>query len=300
VPISAQERKRVWTAERCNPKVVGGDGRVLLFQLKVNPRAGVGGLIVDIEHTYCGDPFSSCRAQGFANPLRDGLQSAGELRDPRGMLYVMMITAKTLGWEVTVFAAGARAVWTSSVSWYKNLSRREFIQLGAAAAAAAGISCHDPSLRPWRFLTVDEARALAAISDQLIPPDRAPGGDWARVVNYIDIQLCGPFLRLRKTYRQGLISLDRSARARFGQPFRLLSTEQQLVFLRAMEANELSPAGWTEISPSRFFEMLLNHTMQGYYGDPRHGGNRDRASWRMVGLSYPPIRGRQHDEQQTS
>jgi gluconate 2-dehydrogenase gamma chain len=35
------------------------------------------------------------------------------------------------------------------------------------------------------------------------------------------------------------------------------------------------------------------HTMQGFYGDPRHGGNRDRASWKMVGLSYPPIRGQE-------
>ena len=32
--------------------------------------------------------------------------------------------------------------------------------------------------------------------------------------------------------------------------------------------------------------------MQGFYGDPRHGGNRDRVSWKMVGLPYPPLRGR--------
>jgi len=186
------------------------------------------------------------------------------------------------------------------VSWYKGLSRRQFIQLGAAAAAATGVSCSRPSLNPWRFFSVAEARTLAAICDQLIPPDHDPGADWARVVNFIDIQLCGPFRHLQKIYRHGLVSLDRSARAQFGQPFASLSGEQQIFFLRAMETKQLSPAGWSESSPSDFFELLLNHTMQGYYGDPRHGGNRDHASWKMVGLSYPPILGQQHYDKKTS
>ena len=34
------------------------------------------------------------------------------------------------------------------------------------------------------------------------------------------------------------------------------------------------------------------HTMEGYYGSPRHGGNRDAASWHMLGLAEPPLRGR--------
>jgi gluconate 2-dehydrogenase gamma chain len=33
--------------------------------------------------------------------------------------------------------------------------------------------------------------------------------------------------------------------------------------------------------------------MQGFYGDPRHGGNREYASWRMLGVPVAPIRGRQ-------
>lgn len=44
----------------------------------------------------------------------------------------------------------------------------------------------------------------------------------------------------------------------------------------------------------RFFDMILAHTRQGFYGDPRHGGNREMASWRMLGLPTPPIRGRMH------
>jgi hypothetical protein len=32
--------------------------------------------------------------------------------------------------------------------------------------------------------------------------------------------------------------------------------------------------------------------MQGFYGDPRHGGNLNRVSWKMLRLPYPPVRGR--------
>jgi gluconate 2-dehydrogenase gamma chain len=186
------------------------------------------------------------------------------------------------------------------VSWYKNLSRRQFIQLGAAAVAAGGASSNRLPANPWRFLTIAEARTLAAVCDQLIPPDGDPGGDWARVVNFIDLQLCGPYCHLQKTYRHGLACLDHSSQAQFAKPFASLTSDQQILFLRAMETKRLSPEGWKEIAPADFFELFLNHSMQGYYGDPRHGGNRDHVSWKMVGLSYPPVRGRQHYEPENS
>jgi hypothetical protein len=44
-----------------------------------------------------------------------------------------------------------------------------------------------------------------------------------------------------------------------------------------------------------FFELVLNHTMQSFYGSPRHGGNRDAVSWRMLGVPDPPVRGRSRD-----
>jgi len=41
-----------------------------------------------------------------------------------------------------------------------------------------------------------------------------------------------------------------------------------------------------------FFNLVRQHTLEGYYGSPRHGGNRDAVSWRMLGLDEPPLRGR--------
>ena len=48
-----------------------------------------------------------------------------------------------------------------------------------------------------------------------------------------------------------------------------------------------------------FFDLVVAHTMQGFYGDPRHGGNRDAASWTMLGLAFPPVRGRAHYDKTT-
>ena len=180
------------------------------------------------------------------------------------------------------------------MSWYRNLSRREFIQLAAAAAAAGGTVSCSGGRNPWRFLRVGEARTLAAICDRLIPPDTEPGADWARVVNFIDVQLCGPYRDLRTAYRQGIACIDEMARAQSGKAFAELTVDQQVAILTALEKGEAPKDIWRTASPSPFFEMLLNHTMQGFYGDPRHGGNWGRASWKMVGLTYPPVRGQLH------
>ena len=61
-------------------------------------------------------------------------------------------------------AAGA----LSMPSAYRQ-SRRKFLQaaLAAAAASGCGIAC-DANGTPWRFLTVEEARTLAALCDQII------------------------------------------------------------------------------------------------------------------------------------
>jgi gluconate 2-dehydrogenase gamma chain len=180
------------------------------------------------------------------------------------------------------------------VNWYRNVSRREFIRIAAAAAAASGTVSCTSARSPWRFLRVDEARTLAAICDQLIPPDADPGAEWACVVNFIDLQLCGPYRALRSTYRDGIAHMDEMGRVQFGKVFAESSGDEQIRLLIALEKGKAPKDIWKTVSPQGFFEIVLAHTMQGFYGDPRHGGNRDRASWKMVGLTYPPVRGRLH------
>jgi gluconate 2-dehydrogenase gamma chain len=102
------------------------------------------------------------------------------------------------------------------------------------------------------------------------------------VVHYIDIQLTRKFKRHRKAYAQAISALDALARKRHAAAFATLPFEERTLLLTAFEKGENGKA----------FNMVLDHTLQGYFGSPRHGGNKDYASWRMVGVPPMPVRGR--------
>jgi gluconate 2-dehydrogenase gamma chain len=159
------------------------------------------------------------------------------------------------------------------------MRRRTFLAAGLAAPVA-GCGGRKSS---WRFFTTEEARTVEALCAQIIPEDRDPGAVKAGVAHFIDTQLTRFYKPLQKTYRQGIARIDRASLAFAGRKFVELPHDSQLALLHRIEKNpELKP----------FFDLLIAHTMQGFYGDPRHGGNRDRVSWKMVGLPYPPLRGR--------
>jgi gluconate 2-dehydrogenase gamma chain len=166
-----------------------------------------------------------------------------------------------------------------------SLRRRRFLRIaGTATACGALASCGRENTR-WRYLTAAEAQTLEAICEQIIPADQTPGAAWAGVVNFIDRQLMGPYRRQQAAYRSGLMEIDRASAAKFGTHFAALDTGQQTALLEALEGGA-----------KRFFSTVIAHTMQGYYGDPRHGGNRDAVSWRMLGVPVIPIRGRNRYE----
>jgi gluconate 2-dehydrogenase gamma chain len=174
-----------------------------------------------------------------------------------------------------------------------KLSRRGFLQaaLIAAVGSSGAVACRRTS-SPWRFLTIDEAKTLAAACDRIIPPDEDPGAAWAGVVNYIDVQLYGALRRLQNSYRHGIASMNKSSRLLYGSDFSVLQETKQIELLTMMEQGQAPHEAWQQIPSAEFFGLLVDHTMQGFYGDPRHGGNRGHAGWKLVGLAYPPIRGR--------
>jgi gluconate 2-dehydrogenase gamma chain len=174
-----------------------------------------------------------------------------------------------------------------------RVTRRKFIQVASAAAAGSMVCCTNRN-SPWRFFTLEEGQTADAICERLIPADQDPGASDTGVVNFLDLQLMGPYKRFRAGYRQGLKSVNQMSLERYGHRFAELSAEKQDAILKDLEQGAAAGEAWKEISSKDFFALILGHTMQGYYGDPRHGGNRGRASWKMVGLPYPPIRGRSH------
>jgi gluconate 2-dehydrogenase gamma chain len=160
------------------------------------------------------------------------------------------------------------------------MTRRHFVAASTLAGAALAAGCSSRR-DEWEFLSEGQAANLAAVCDQIIPADDYPGASQAGVVRYIDHQLTGPYRRHQKTYTAGLRQVDNLCRSRFGIRLTDAASEQKLWTVRALEEQSRT-----------FFELVRSHTMEGYYGSPRHGGNRDAASWHMLGLAEPPVRGR--------
>ncbi len=166
------------------------------------------------------------------------------------------------------------------------MKRRSFI---AGTAAVGGVACGRGE-RPapgYRVLTEAEIRTLDAWCEALIPADDAPGASWAKVPRYIDIQLTRKFRKLLPRYREALAAMERwlSAAGVEGMTERLALMEQ------GQAPRELFADGGKDA-----FEMVLAHTLQGFYGSPRHGGNKDYVSWVLLGVAPVPVRGREQSE----
>jgi len=162
-----------------------------------------------------------------------------------------------------------------------RFTRRQFVAAGAIGGAAIAVGCSAHNHGGWDFLSDDQALALAAMCDRIIPADDFPCASQAGVVTYIDHQLARTYRRHRNAYRDGLEQADAMSRKRFGHDLTELSSQQQVEIVGAIEQQN-----------RKFFDLVREHTFEGYYGSPRHGGNRDAISWRMLGLAEPPVLGR--------
>jgi len=185
------------------------------------------------------------------------------------------------------------------------VSRRTALKLGLAGlvgvavggAAGAGSSAIIARLgrsasTPYRFFTDAEASLLIDICEQLIPGDDTPGATQTGAIHFIDRQLCGVLKRHQQTYRRGLDAFRQTCVKEHGGAFQSLPAAKKIEALRALEAGRAPKELWSKPTPQTFFNLVLAHTMQSFYGSPRHGGNRDYASYRMLGLDYPPVTGR--------
>jgi gluconate 2-dehydrogenase gamma chain len=174
------------------------------------------------------------------------------------------------------------------------VDRRGFLKTSAVAAAAGAAACGKAD-SPWRALSVEEAKTLAAACDCIVPPDQDPGATAAGAVVFIDRQLATRAKKDRGFWQAGLRALDATARRGHGKAFAELPVEAQTAVLQAIERGEVEAEDWKDADAESFFYSLREYTMMGFYGDPRHGGNKERVSWTMLGVPDPPIRGRLHE-----
>lgn len=175
---------------------------------------------------------------------------------------------------------------------FTRFTRRRFIELAAAGTGSVVLlsRCSGRHSK-WRFFSNDEANLVDAIAEQIIPSDVWPGGKDSGVTNFIDKQLVGPYKRFQALYRKGLSAIQETCLNRYDMKFEELPWDDQTHFLESMEAGMMSESTWAGGFDREFFGLILDHSMQSYYGSPVHGGNKNKMSYRMIGLDYPLIIG---------
>jgi len=176
-------------------------------------------------------------------------------------------------------------------------SRREFLQQLAAlglsgysasvlsacrsqstvqSIADAGSSQSPITFSPARFALV------AAMCERLFPRDEDPGALDLGVPDYIDRALAAPALApFRALFLRALPHFEAQSNKRFGKPFSQAAADEQDQLLKAWQlGNNGDP---------KFFEALLAMTLEGAFGDPRHGGNRAGRGFQLIGFTPGPL-----------
>jgi gluconate 2-dehydrogenase gamma chain len=181
---------------------------------------------------------------------------------------------------------------------------------GRSAAAEAAPTPPAPAPDTWLVLNAEEVAFFSATSDTMIPADAlSPSGTDCGVPVFIDRQLAGAWGAGAKMYRAGpfhaglpeqgyqlpLVPRDFFAagvqaanawsRKTYGKSFDRLAADQRAEALRAMESGK---AAFEDFDSRAFFQRLLAITMEGFFSDPIYGGNRGKASWRMLGFPGLP------------
>ena len=200
-------------------------------------------------------------------------------------------------------------------------SRRNFLKASAASVAVAGIALsttaeaapepislveYQPDcLKPteWAFVTAAVARLIPSEGD-------GPGAIEARVPVFIDKQLAGDFgkasdwymrgphdpaasplrgwqtpLSPLELYQQAIPVFDAWCKATHGKIFAELDAATQDKALTSLQKDEM------KIKPElrEFFTVLLGNTKEGYFSDPKYGGNHGMEAWKYIG--FPGARG---------
>ena len=152
-----------------------------------------------------------------------------------------------------------------------DVSRRAVIQSAAfVPLAALTLSAQQT---PHRVLTPSQMKTLVAFIDRLIPSDElGPGAVEAGAQIYIDRALAGFNLSEKASFLQGLEGADEYAKRVHGATLAELSVDKRDQVLN-------------ESADSPFFSRARRLTLEGMFGDPYYGGNKNFAGWDLI--RYP-------------
>jgi gluconate 2-dehydrogenase gamma chain len=174
----------------------------------------------------------------------------------------------------------------------EEISRRTVLVSAALVPVAALAQQQAPPPSP-NALSDAQLRLLAAFVDRIIPKDElGPSASESDVPIYINRAL-GDYLSGEKAaFIAGLEATDAFARRSQSQPFIELSQEKQDAVLTAMESG--TAEGFTDARA--FFNRARRLTMEGMFGDPYYGGNKNFAGWDLIKYPGPRLATTQDDQ----
>lgn len=181
---------------------------------------------------------------------------------------------------------------------------------GHAEAQGAAPPAHDMAAQQaghaYRFLNDIEAKFIEAAVDTVIPSDAVgPGALEVGVAIFIDNQLAGaygqgarlylegPFaegaptqgyqlpLTPAELYRLAIADVNLHCARSYKKRFDQLGAEQRKAVLEGVESRKIA---LDTVPGATFFGMFLGNVMEGYFGDPMYGGNKNKAVWKMIGF----------------
>jgi gluconate 2-dehydrogenase gamma chain len=198
--------------------------------------------------------------------------------------------------------------------------RRSFLKGAVVGSAAAVTATFPPSAdaqqraatpastgTAYSFLNLEEQAFIEALVDHMVPADEhSPKGTDLGINIYIDRALAGSWgkgarlymqgpwkqghpnqgyqlpLTPAELYRAGIPAANAYCVKTYGKAFDKITEAQREEFLLAWQAGKATFEGGP---PARvFFGMLYQNVMQGMFADPIHGGNRNKAGWKMIGF----------------
>lgn len=203
----------------------------------------------------------------------------------------------------------------------EDIKRRDFLKravAGSAVAATAVVAVpqaaeaqQKPAAAPahpgYAYLNPDEAAFVEAVVDHMIPADQySPKGTDVGINIYIDRALAGGWgkgdrmymqgpwkvghpnqgyqlpLTPAELYRAGIAQTNAHCVKTYGKSFDRLEAAQKQEVLVGLRDGKVSFASGL---PARtFFGTMYQNVMEGMFADPIHGGNRNKAGWRMIGF----------------
>lgn len=128
---------------------------------------------------------------------------------------------------------------------------------------------------------------MDAIAARIIPTDHEPGAREAGCANFIDKALANEDAAALPLYRRALAILAREARRRHDVEFADLEARVQDGMLSELELGETPYWPLGKARPEDFFRTIRLHVILGFLADPKHGGNRDHAGWKVIGFPGP-------------